>query len=153
MDHKSLKTILKSINSSIFPVVVPHRHSIEQLPSLLPLRHGLIHQSDEASIVCRLKQVHHFVDDDVLETLDRLFGQVCIQSNAGCSGIATPPSRFHPLNEKPLDLYSQVLFPSLDHFWNFGSNLLAIPTLQRDQAGATIRSRSVSYTPLHPPTQ
>jgi hypothetical protein len=93
---------------------VPHGQAIEQLPVLLPLWHGAIHQSDESSIVRRLKQVHHFVDDDVLEALDRLFGQVGIQSNAGGSGIAASPSRFHPLNEKPLDLYSQVLFPSVD---------------------------------------
>lgn len=66
------------------------------MPSLLPLRHGAIHQSDEASIVRRLKQVHHLMDDDVLKALDRLLGLVRIQSNAGGSGIAASPSRFHP---------------------------------------------------------
>jgi hypothetical protein len=84
--------------------------------------------------------MHHFVDDDVLKALSRFFGQVGVQSNAGGRWIATPPSRFHPLNKKTLDLHFQVLFPSRDQLRNLGSNLLAIPALQDVMPLATIRS-------------
>ena len=50
----------------VFPVLVPYGQAIKQLAALLPLRHVAIHQGDETSIVGRLEQVHHFVDDDVL---------------------------------------------------------------------------------------
>ena len=81
---------------------------------VLPSRHETIQQGHKASIVRRLQQMHHFVDNDVLKALSRFFGQVGVQANAGSCRITTTPSRFHPLNKKTLDLHSQVLFPSRD---------------------------------------
>jgi hypothetical protein len=38
-----------------------------------PLRHELVHQFPEPVGMVALKQVHHLVDDDVLEALNRFF--------------------------------------------------------------------------------
>ena len=127
---------------SVLPVLVPHGQAIEQLPVLLPLWHVAIHQSDEASIVRRLKQMHHLVDDDVLKALRWFFGQVRIQSNTGRCRVAAPPTRFHPLNEKSLDRNPQMRLPSRNQVWNLKPQLLSVPSLQNLLSLATIRSRS-----------
>ena len=47
----------------------------------LPLGHEAVHQTDEAGIVGGLEQVSKLVDDDVLEALGWLLGQLGIEAD------------------------------------------------------------------------
>ena len=91
------------------------------------MRQELIHQRYEAVVVSGLHQVDHFVHDDVLEALRRLFGQIRIQPDAPELGPAASPFRFHPLRKESLHLYANDRLPFADQGGNCLLELLAIP--------------------------
>lgn len=51
---------------------------VKFLAVVLPQRHEPVHEGDEAFVVVALEQVDHFVDDDVLETVDGFFYELKI---------------------------------------------------------------------------
>src|ERR1051325_11334308 len=83
---------------SVAPGSVRQWFSVQLLPVLSPLRQVFIHERHEAFIVVSLNQMHEFMDNDVFEALDRLFGQFEIQPDAARLGVASAPSGFHSLD-------------------------------------------------------
>ena len=58
-----------------------HRQTIQHLPMVLPAGHETIHQGNEVKVVSWFKQVHHFVDNDVLQSPARLQGKFRFQAD------------------------------------------------------------------------
>jgi hypothetical protein len=79
---------------SITPLLLSQRQTVKRLLVELPVRHKPIHQRDKTCVVGRLQQVHHLVDQHVLQALPRFLGQVGVQPNIARPGVATAPLGF-----------------------------------------------------------
>ena len=96
-----------------------------------PLGHVVVHQGDEASVVGRFQEVHEFVNQDVLEALWGLLGQLGVEADRVGRGVAAPPFSLHPTDEEALHLDSQSRLPSRQQWPHSPSNLLSIPRLDK----------------------
>ena len=102
---------------------MPQRCPIELLAIKLPQRHEPVHISNKTLIVMALEQMNHFMDNDVLQTMDRFLDKLEIQPDALGLDIARAPPGFH-LSHAPLGhLHADDRFPFRDQ----GSNLLLEP--------------------------
>ena len=72
---------------------------IELGTSLPPAGVMLFKDCDEAITVRGLNQMGHFMHDDVLQQILRLFHQLRIEADVSLCVIATTPFGFHPLQE------------------------------------------------------
>ncbi len=112
---------------SISPRLMSHRQAIQRLSAMLPLRHEAVHQGDKAIVVRWFKQMHHFVNHDVLQAFGGLLSQIRIQSDASDFGAAAPPFCLHPLHIEPDHFDAQHRFPTSDDRRNCLTKLLSIP--------------------------
>jgi hypothetical protein len=106
---------------SVAPLCVWNREATQQATDGLPLRHVFIHQCRESITVSTLKQTHEFMDDDVLKTLTRLFGEFSIQANRPCRLVACPPHGLHLPDEDSLGIYIEDRCPLFDEGEQCGS--------------------------------
>ena len=68
----------------------------------------------EPLAMCRLDEVNHFVNDDVLEQVLGLCYELRVQPDMPHFVIAASPLRFHPLQEILLDAHPELGLPFLD---------------------------------------
>lgn len=78
----------------------------------LPFGHESVHPRDETGVVGRLQQVNQFVNNNVLEALHWLLGQLGVEANRACLMVAAPPLGLHPLHEEPIHPHAQQRLPS-----------------------------------------
>lgn len=102
--HVGLSSTLESTEMLNRPVLMPHREAVELVLVSRPVRQMSVHQRYKAAVMAGLEQVHQLVDDDVLETHRRLFGEVGIKTDASPRWGATPPPRLHSPDNDVLDL-------------------------------------------------
>jgi hypothetical protein len=57
------------------PIVMPEWLRVQLFPDMRPSRQEIIHKSDKSVVMMPLKEVNHFVDDDIFETMVRLLDQ------------------------------------------------------------------------------
>lgn len=94
--------------------------------------HGLVHQRYKPLVVVPFKQMDKFVDQDVLQALNRAFGQFQIEPNAACRGGATAPLRPHFLDTPGGSLHPDNGLPLLQKRRQEELELLPIPVVQDD---------------------
>ena len=88
-----------------------HWQLTELVSTVLPARHELIHQGYEVSVVRRLQQMRHFVDDDVFEVLSGFLRKLGVEAYRACTGIAAPPFGLHLLHIELLNRDPYYGFP------------------------------------------
>jgi hypothetical protein len=72
-----------------------HGKAIQGLAVESPGWHEVVHEGDEAGVVCGFKKVDHFMRDDVFEAFARFAGEIGVEADAGGGGAATAPFGFH----------------------------------------------------------
>jgi hypothetical protein len=75
-------------------------------------------------------QVDHLVNDDVLEAIPGLLGELRIQTDSVNQGIAAPPLGLHLLHVETADLDIKARLPSLDQRCYSRLEGLSIPERQ-----------------------
>ena len=93
---------------------MPQRRPIKFLAVILPQRHEIIHIRNKPLVVMALEQINHFMDNDVLQTIDRFLDQLEIQPDALCLNIARAPFGFHLFHPPLGHLYADDRFPFRD---------------------------------------
>jgi hypothetical protein len=71
----------------------------------------LVHQGDKSTVVSRFEQVNHFMENDVFETFEGLFGKFEIEPDGFGFGAAAAPLGFHLSDPKVFYRNAEVLFP------------------------------------------
>ena len=89
------------------------RGLVQQLAESSPLGQVLIQDREEPVVVVSFQQVGHFVDDDVLQTLQRPLRDFQIESDSSGGRVAGAPMGFHPLDAPVGDLNTQDGLPLL----------------------------------------
>ena len=113
---------------SIHPILMSDWQMIENVALKLPVGHELVHQSHKAAVVRRLEQMHHFMHYDIFQAFRWLFSQFRIEPNASGNRVATPPSRFHPLDKNPRHLHAQQWLPFCDKRRQSQPELFSVPS-------------------------
>ena len=94
------------------------------------MRQVHIHESNEALVVRRLKQVDQLVHHDVFQAFGWLLGEVGVQPYVTGYGRATAPLCLHSLHEYPLCFHTERLLPFLQQCGYGVPDLLSIPALK-----------------------
>ena len=76
---------------SVPPTLMGERGRVQLLAAGTPLWQVLIHERDEAAVVVAFQQVHQLVDDDVLQALHRLLGQLQVDPDSARRRVAATP--------------------------------------------------------------
>ena len=97
---------------------MPQWCPIEFLAVVLPQRHEIIHIRNKPLVVMALEQMNHFMDNDVLQTIDRFLDQLEIQPDSLSLDIASAPLGFHLFHTPLCHLHTDDRFPFSDQ----GSN-------------------------------
>ena len=71
----------------------------------------LVKDADEAIIVGRLHDVHHFMDNHILQQVPGLLYELRIEPNVSSPMIAAAPLGLHPLQEVTRDDYFELWLP------------------------------------------
>src|SRR5690348_1037128 len=66
----------------IFPRLMAQRRPVQLLAIELPQRHKPVHIRNKALVVVALQQVNHLMDNNVLQTMNRLLDKLDIQPDA-----------------------------------------------------------------------
>ena len=84
---------------------------IENLTYRAPVAHVLIEECDEAFAMIWYKKMQCFVEENVLQTLQRFFSQLKVETDVSLLRVAASPSGFHPLQIDMVDLDPENFFP------------------------------------------
>src|SRR3954468_1605294 len=84
---------------SVDPVFVADGELVELAAVDAPRWHVLLHERQETGVVGRLQHVHQLVDQDVLQALGGLAGEVGVEADAASRIATASPPGLHPLNE------------------------------------------------------
>ncbi len=112
---------------SILPRLMPQGLSIELLAVVLPERHEAVHVAHELLVVVAFEQMHHFVDDDVLQAMHGFFDQFEVQPDTPCLAVAGAPFRFHLFHAPFVHLHTDDGFPFRDQGRDLFLEPLTIP--------------------------
>ena len=78
-----------------------HGQPVQHFSVKLPLRHELLHQSDETSIVSGFEKMRHLMHHNVFEAFQRFLRKFGVEPDAAGDRIATAPLGLHPAHEMP----------------------------------------------------
>lgn len=102
---------------------------IQFCPGRAPVCHHMVHQLTKALIVVSLKQVDHLMNKYVLETDERLLGQLQIQPNPPRGRVAASPASFHSAYPHLSDAYPDSRSPFVKQIRDLLAKLPSIPLL------------------------
>src|SRR5712664_2894635 len=90
------------------PVCMGKWRIVKSLSQHLPVRQTFVHQADKAITVMACEQERHLMHDDVFKKFRRLFGQIGIETDAACTGVAASPFGFHPPCTKKRSTFTSI---------------------------------------------
>lgn len=127
---------------SVIPMFMTNREAVERFPMNLPLRHKAVHERNETGIVCRFKEVNHFVNYDVFKTLLGFLGEIGVEANTVGNRVAATPFGLHTLYKKIPHLHTDDRFPFCHQRCHGLLELNAIPILYNGLSLVCIGARA-----------
>lgn len=112
-------TIFQPIHQ-ILPLPSPHTHrqSIQFSSQLGPVGEVVVHEGFEVVVVVSLEEVHHFVDDYVLNAVEWFFSQFQVEEDAFFFDVAGAPFGGHAADAEAGELDADFLLPFGDQGWD-----------------------------------
>ena len=117
------------------------REAVQLVPAQAPLRHHTIHVAQEATVVMTLQEMYHFMDQNELEALRWLLGQLEVQPNPPGVDVARAPARLHPFDTPIGHINTDEGLPLDNQLWDPRLELLTVPGVQHRFAPGCTRTR------------